>query len=173
MAALDMGSVRAMPTTTETTMPIRNGCSSVAHMITCPTEDAALPIQGAHQAARATPITIVTSGVTRMSIFVSLETSLPHSAANIAMNSTASGPPAPPRLLAAKPTAVSENKTSGGDCSAYPIARAIAGPAIWVANPPNKLKKATPVWVPTVLRMVPIRSEQNRPWAMAPKASMP
>ena len=28
-------------------------------------------------------------------------------------------------------------------------------------------------WVPMVLRIVPISREQKRPWAMAPRASMP
>ena len=50
----------------------------------------------------ATPTRMVTNGVTRMSILVSLETALPISAARMAMNSTASGPPAPPRALEAE-----------------------------------------------------------------------
>ena len=49
-----------------------------------------------------------------MSTFVSLETALPHSAATMAMSSTASGPPAPPSALAAQPTALRENSTIGG-----------------------------------------------------------
>ena len=64
------------------------------------------------------PIPMVTRGVTRISTLVSLETALPNSAAMIATNSTASGPPAPPRALAAKPTVIMENSTSGGLCSA-------------------------------------------------------
>ena len=47
MAAEEMGRVRAMPTMTETRMPIKKGCSSVAHMMTCPTEMAAAPMGGA------------------------------------------------------------------------------------------------------------------------------
>ena len=69
---------------------------------------------GAHQAERATPTQMVTRGVTRMSTLVSLETALPTSAAKMAMTSTASGPPAPPRPLAAEPTAMRENNTRGG-----------------------------------------------------------
>ena len=74
---------------------------------------AAVPIGGAMSFARATPITIVTAGVTRISTLVSLETALPNSAAMMAMMSTASGPPAPPSALAAQPTATKENSTMG------------------------------------------------------------
>ena len=49
---------------------------------------------------RPTPEKMVTSGVTRMSTRVSLLTALPSSEATMAMMSTASGPPAPPRALA-------------------------------------------------------------------------
>lgn len=44
MAAEEMGSVRAMPMTTLTTMPMTKGCCSVAHMMTAPTPEAALPM---------------------------------------------------------------------------------------------------------------------------------
>lgn len=118
MAAEEIGSVSATPTMTETRTPIRNGCSSVAHMTRSPTFIAAAPRAGAHQADSATPTPMVTSGVTRMSIFVSFETALPSSAARIATNSTASGPPAPPRALDAKPTGMREKRTIGGQCSA-------------------------------------------------------
>ena len=47
MAALEMGSVSAMPTMTETKMPMKKGCSSVAHMMRLPTQEAALPMGGA------------------------------------------------------------------------------------------------------------------------------
>ena len=47
------------------------------------------------------PARMVTMGVTRMSTRVSLDTALPTSAAMMATNSTASGPPAPPRALQA------------------------------------------------------------------------
>ena len=107
-----------MPMITDTTIPIRNGWSSVAHMMICPTEEAALPIAGAQSAETIMPEKIVTSGVTRMSILVSLDTALPSSAATIAISSTASGPPAPPSAFAEKPTVASENSTSGGQCSA-------------------------------------------------------
>ena len=109
MAAEEMGRVRATPMTTDTRMPIQKGWSTVAHSTKLPTEEAAVPMAGAHQADRPTPTRMVTRGVTRMSILVSLLTSLPSSAAMMAMNSTARGPPAPdppsrvvePRALAA------------------------------------------------------------------------
>ena len=85
MAALEIGSVSAMPTRTETRMPISSGCNSVAHMMTLPTADAAAPMAGAHSALRPTPTKIVTAGVTRISTFVSLLTSLPISAAAMAI----------------------------------------------------------------------------------------
>ena len=57
-------------------------------------------------------------------------------------------------------------------CSAYPMAMAMAGPATLLANVPIWLKNAKPERSPTVLRMVPMRSEANRPCAMADNASM-
>ena len=113
-----MGSVRATPTITETRIPIRKGWSSVAHMMTLPTAMAALPSGGAISQERNMPTPMVTRGVTRISTLVSFETALPNSAAMIAMKRTASGPPAPPSALAAKPTAVMEKRTSGGHFSA-------------------------------------------------------
>ena len=118
MAAELMGRVRAMPTRTATTMPIRKGCSFVAESIIRPKADAPRPIGGAISFARATPTRMVTAGVTSRSIFVSLETAFPNSAAMIAMTRTASGPPAPPSAFAAQPTAASENSTIGSALSA-------------------------------------------------------
>ena len=98
-----------LPMTTDTRMPIQKGWSTVAHLTTSPTAEAAVPMAGASRADSPTPARMVTRGVTRMSIFVSLDTALPSSAAMTAMKSTASGPPAPlppdrvtlPRALAA------------------------------------------------------------------------
>ena len=107
MAAEEMGRVRAMPMTTDTRMPMKKGCRSVAHMTKVPTAVAAVPMAGAHQADSPTPTRMVTRGVTRMSILVSLLTALPSSAAMTAMNSTASGPPAPePPLRVVEPRAL-------------------------------------------------------------------
>ena len=99
-------------------MPIQKGCSLVARSMMIPKAEAAVPIGGAISFASATPVIIVTAGVTRRSILVSLLTAFPTSAAIIAMSSTASGPPAPPSAFAAQPTAVSEKSTMGGACSA-------------------------------------------------------
>ena len=118
IAADEIGRVSAIPTITETRIPMINGCFVVAHIISVPTELAAFPRAGAHQADSAIPTPIVTSGVIRISIFVSLDTALPISAEIMATKSTASGPPAPPRALEANPTVISENSTSGGACSA-------------------------------------------------------
>ena len=65
-------------------------------MIMAPTLEAAFPMAGATREASPTPERIVTRGVTRISILVSLETAFPSSDAMIAMKRTASGPPAPP-----------------------------------------------------------------------------
>ena len=90
----------------------------LAHMMTLPTAMAALPSGGAISQERNIPTPMVTRGVTRISTLDSLATTLPNSAAIIAMKRTASGPPAPPSALAAKPTAVMEKRTSGGHFSA-------------------------------------------------------
>ena len=66
-------------------IPIKNGCNSVAHIIKFPTELAAAPIAGAHNTLNPTPTSIVTAGVTRISTFVSFETSFPTSLATIAI----------------------------------------------------------------------------------------
>ena len=47
MAADEMGSVSAMPMTTDTMTPMKKGCSSVAHMMNPPTDEASAPIHGA------------------------------------------------------------------------------------------------------------------------------
>ena len=137
IAADEIGSVSAIPTSTETATPIRKGCSSVARITRSPTSIAARPSAGASSAESATPAPMVTSGVTRMSTFVSFETALPHSAAAMATKRTASGPPAPPSAFDAKPTVTSEKSTRGGALSAWPMATAIAGPLMSMARPPT------------------------------------
>ena len=82
--------------------------------MTSPNAFAADPIGGAMSLASATPIRIVTAGVTRISTLVSLLTAFPHSAATMAIIKTARGPPAPPSALAAQPTAAREKRTMGG-----------------------------------------------------------
>ena len=136
MAAEEMGKVRATPMTTDTMMPMKKGCSSVAHMMALPTALAAVPMGAATRAAAPMPQRMVTMGVTKMSILVSLLTALPISEAMMATNSTASGPPAPPIALVAKPTGIRENSTMGGAFSARPMATAMAGPTMAEHRPP-------------------------------------
>lgn len=118
MAADEIGSVSATPTSTETAMPIQNGCNFVAWSMTMPKAEAAVPMGGAIHFASATPIRIVTAGVTRMSIFVSLLTALPALGGDNGDDQDCQRPPAPPSAFAAQPTAASENSTMGGDCKA-------------------------------------------------------
>ena len=97
---------------------MKNGCKFVAQPINVPRESQIVLKIGASTMAHPTPTIIVTAGVTRISIFVSLETSLPTSQAIIATNKTASGPPEPPNVFVACPTAHKENNTSGGASNA-------------------------------------------------------
>ena len=122
-------------------------------MIISPIFMAAFPSAGAINQDKAIPMPIVTLGVTRISTFVSFETAFPHSAAIIATNSTASGPPAPPSAFEAKPTVMRENRTNGGAARAYPIAHAIAGPPIAIARPP------TVYFIPPIVATVCDRAE--------------
>ena len=53
------------------------------------------------------------------------------------------------------------------------MATAIAAPLMAEAYPPTSMRNSIPSCWPSVLTMVPMSREQNRPWAMAPRASMP
>ena len=56
MAAEEMGSVSATPTMTDTRMPMKKGCSSVAHMMSCPHGDGRRADGGGNEASqRPTP----------------------------------------------------------------------------------------------------------------------
>ncbi len=101
-----------------------------------PTEDAAAPMGAATRSETNMPTRTVTMGVTKMSIFVSLDTSLPHSAATMATKYTDRGPPAPPMALAAKPTGIREKRTRDGQWSAKPMATAMPGPTMAEHRPP-------------------------------------
>ena len=120
-----MGKVSAMPTSTDTIMPIKNGCISVACIIMLPKAVITALTPGPARRAISSPDTMVTVGVTRISTFVSLDTSLPSSAAITAHISVPKGPP---RLLAPTPTAHRLKSTSGGALSASPMATAMLGP---------------------------------------------
>ena len=91
MAADEMGSVSAMPMTTDTMTPMKKGCSSVAHMMNPPTDEASAPIHGAAIRASPQPPRMVTAGVTMMSTFVSLGHGLAQLGATTATTSTAKG----------------------------------------------------------------------------------
>ena len=101
IAAELIGRVRTTPTTTEIMIPMKNGCKFVAHPINVPSESQIVLKTGASTIAHPTPTIIVTAGVTKISIFVSLETSFPASQAIIATNNTANGPPEPPNVFVA------------------------------------------------------------------------
>ena len=53
------------------------------------------------------------------------------------------------------------------------MATAMAEPLMAEAYAPASTRKGRPICSPKVLTMVPISSEQNKPWAIAPRASMP
>ena len=93
MAAELMGRVRIMPTMTETRMPMTSGCSSVVTMIRSPRAIISLLMAGPTATAMRQPTKMVTQGVTRISILVSLETSLPHSQASTTQMKAPRGPP--------------------------------------------------------------------------------
>ena len=106
-----MGSVSATPTNTDTKMPMKNGCISVARIIRLPKPVITADTPGPASRAMSSPLTIVTVGVTRISTFVSFETIFPSSAATAVQISVPSGPP---RLFAPYPTAHRLKSTSGG-----------------------------------------------------------
>ena len=114
-AALEMGRVSTIPTITETRMPIKKGCISVARITRAPNPYIMALTPGPTRAATAQPKRMVTVGVTRISTLVSLETALPSSAATMAAKRVPRGPP---RLLAAAPTAHKQNSTRDGACKA-------------------------------------------------------
>ena len=172
MAALEIGSVRAMPTTTDIMSPETKGALSAAQPMKSLTYPTSLPIYGAVSIESSPPTNIVTKGVTIMSTLVFFETNLPHSAATIVMKRTARGPPAPPSELAAKPTAAEENITRGSLQSVYATAIAMAGPATLWAYPPIWARNPQCGIMPSALKIVPIRSEAKSPSAIAPIASM-
>ena len=59
IAAEEIGKVSAIPTMTETSMPIKNGCSSVAHIMRFPVFIAAHPSAGAIRADSPIPTPMV------------------------------------------------------------------------------------------------------------------
>ncbi len=113
IAALEIGRVSTMPMTTETTSPVIKGACRAAQPMKALMYPVSTPIGGARKTESRPPVSSVTNGVTRISTRVFLETARPASAAAMAMKKTARGPPAPPSVLAAYPTAAEEKMTSG------------------------------------------------------------
>ena len=95
IAAELMGSVKIIPMTTESTMPIQNGSSSVALCIPLPRAADADARAGPKSNAAAAPAMTVTAGTTTISILVFPATSLPHSAPTKAAAKAESGSPGP------------------------------------------------------------------------------
>ena len=115
VAALETGRVRMMPISTATMMLINTGCNSTAHIISSPVCVMAAAMAGPANRAAAMPAISVAAGVAMMSTGVVLLTSLPVSAPTVTAIKQPTGPPS---AAPAKPTAVADNKTSGGAFSA-------------------------------------------------------
>ena len=111
MAALLMGSVRAMPMRAETRMPINSGCMTVAVFTRFPKAVINAETPGPTNWAASTPEMMVTAGGARMSTRVSLEIILPSS---VEMMVAISAPTGPPRAFPAMPTVAAEKRTSCG-----------------------------------------------------------
>lgn len=110
-AALLIGRVSAIPTDTETIIPMIKGRISVAFSMNLPKASMKALMPGPTNMARRTPLIITTDGVTRMSILVSFDTILPSSVLMIVATYAPTGPPS---ALPAIPDTVAENKTRDG-----------------------------------------------------------
>ena len=113
IAALLIGRVSVIPTTTETTAPMTSGCIFVAFTMIAPSAVIMLDTYGPTNCAASTPVIMVTAGVTIMSRLVSFETTFPSSTAISVAQYTPTGPPS---SFAASPTIAVENSTRGGAC---------------------------------------------------------
>ena len=167
-AALLIGSVNAIPTDTETIIPMMNGRISVAFSMNRPKASMKVLMPGPTNMARSTPLIITTEGVTSMSIFVSFDTILPSS---VLMTVATYAPTGPPRALPAMPDTVAENNTREGACSEYAIATPMAAPVACLAYLAISRKRGTLSLSPKVVKIVPISKEAKRPKAIAPRAS--
>ena len=126
-AALLIGKVNTIPTTTEIKIPINNGLKVVAYMINAPVPSINAPIGGPTMDAIKTPIIIVIAGVRTMSIFVSFEISFPNSAPT---NAAQYAPAGPPNIFPAVPVIVDANNTKGGAFSPNATATPMEAPVI-------------------------------------------
>ena len=111
IAALLIGSVRAMPIRAETRIPMKSGCITVAVFTRFPKAVMNAETPGPTNCAARMPEMMVTPGVTRISTGVSLETIFPSSAAMMVATSAPTGPPS---SLPAMPTVAAEKRTSVG-----------------------------------------------------------
>lgn len=106
-AADEIGSVKTIPTITDTIIPMINGFCLVASIIIIPIFVMSVWIKGPTKFAIITPTKTVTIGVKTISIFVSFETNFAISTQKSVAIKTPIGPP---NLFAASPTIVDENK---------------------------------------------------------------
>ena len=146
-AAEEIGRVSTIPTTTDTTIPMRRGRYSVAVLTKVPSQYMIRAMKGLTKWAAATPTNTVTAGVTRISTFVFFETSIPISTATITAKNAPAGPAAAlnsspsapifststPMEYPANPTAAEEKITRGWAFSASATATPMAIPEDWEA----------------------------------------
>ena len=93
MAAEEIGAVRASPTTTDTTMPIGMGCSSVAVLTNAPSAVIKRFTPGPTKMPISPPAAIAANGVKTISTGVFPETNSPISAPTTALIYAPIGPP--------------------------------------------------------------------------------
>ena len=125
IAALLIGSVKAIPMRPDTRIPMIKGCISVAVFTRFPNQLMNPATPGPTNWAISTPDIMVSPGVTMMSRRVSLDTILPSSAATMVATRAPTGPP---RALPAMPTVAAENSTSWGAFKAWAMAMPRAAP---------------------------------------------
>ena len=129
---LEIGSVSAMPTIDRHQNAHQaTDCRFVAHLMKSPTELAAVANRAARTSTDSpTPTRIVTRrGDENIHLRLLADDFAAFGRDNRDEVSTASGPPAPPSLFAAMPTAIRLYSTNCGAESAAPMDTAMAGPA--------------------------------------------
>ena len=136
-AVLERGDVKTSPTITDTIIPIKKGCSSVAFIIITPIPLVKSFTAGPIKVAVNPPAKSVTPGVTRISTFVSLDTAFPNSDPTIVETSAAASPPI---LAPNAPVTALVNITSGGAFNAHATAIPIDAPTCFMAKLPNSTR---------------------------------
>ena len=175
-AALDMGAVKANPTTTATIIPMINGLISVAFIMIWPNPVINASTTGPNTVADIIPAINVIAGVTNISTLVSLDTSFPNSAPKAAARNAPAGPPNWAPII---PVMALAKSTSGGAFNPQATATPTPAPINPMAIVPVSTKKADTVFSPNnravcsprVLMIRPINNEANNPRAMALNAS--